>query len=88
MNKMKKVIILIINVIIIFLIAGSIVFKEKPGFEVEAATIGHACEICKWSYNQGIKPPSNVNVYVKEEKAWIMGAQGDLQPVIVRIEVW
>lgn len=93
MKRIKKAVILIINVIILLLIASRISFKGEPGIDFVAATIGHAYGFHDWTYNPKengviLTPPPNVNVFVKEEKGWMMGQQGDLIPIQIRIEVW
>ena len=55
--------------------------------------ISHTCGFNEWAYNpkeggEVITKPPNVNVFVKEEKTWMMGEQCDLVPIRIRIEVW
>lgn len=81
-----------VNVVIFLLILSYLPLKEEHGQDFVAATVGHS-EFVKWSYNPKekgviITPPPNINVFVKEEKTWVIGQQGDLKPIVVRIEIW
>lgn len=55
--------------------------------------IAHTCGFNEWAYNpkeEGgfITKPPDVNVFVREEKVWMMGEKCDLVPIRVKIEIW
>lgn len=99
-GKIKKTIILIINIVAIFLILNSIIIKEKPinfvsAIPIVPATIAgdpcdisHTCGFSEWGYNSNETIPPNVNVYVKEGVEWMIGQQCDMIPIKVKIDVW
>lgn len=75
------------NITVTSLISPPLPAQPLPG-------VGNACVFTDRGYNPKddngiiITPPPNVNIFVKEEKAWMMGEQSDLIPISVRIEVW
>lgn len=78
--KIKKIVVLSLNVIIMILIIGSIHFEEIPGRMFVAATAG--------GYNQVLNQERGVNVFVMEEKIWFLDRRGYLKPAKIIITVW